>query len=246
MKILLCADLHSNRSWYDWLVGKAGAFDVIAVAGDLLDIFSIDPAGQIGFLRAEWLPAMIATGTPVAVSSGNHDGDAIMWLAYIGDHNAVVGDGSTKLVTARSGEPLVITTCPHYRSYQENDPETIALWREGSRLRDLQSAPWLVLHHEPPTELAEPGTITSHWLKQRISEYNPDFVACGHFHRGAAHRFGLKIGDSWCFNGGQHLDAPRPHHIILDTRSGVATRVRMQRIPGALSWVERRDEMTLP
>ncbi len=54
MEILLCADLHSNGAWYEWLVDQADSFDVVAVSGDLLDIFAVDTAGQISYLLDTW------------------------------------------------------------------------------------------------------------------------------------------------------------------------------------------------
>jgi Icc-related predicted phosphoesterase len=40
MKILLTADLHCNLAWLDWLETKAPGFDLVCIAGDLLEIFS--------------------------------------------------------------------------------------------------------------------------------------------------------------------------------------------------------------
>ncbi len=245
MKILLLADLHSNRRWYEWLVRQAHQYDLISVAGDLIDIFAIDEAGQIAYLRDTWLPAMIATGVPVAISSDNHDGSAIMWLSYINELDSVIGDGSTHQVTCPSGERIIITTCPYYSSFGEPRRELTSMWEEGAQLREKYGGSWLVLHHEPVAELAEPGAITMHSLADRITYYRPDFVTSGHFHSGADTQFAHPAGSTWCFNAGQTLGAPRPNHIILDTAARIATRVRMRSVAQSLSWSQQRDMITL-
>ncbi|MBA2431320.1 MAG: metallophosphoesterase [Chthoniobacterales bacterium] len=244
MKILLTADLHSQRHFYDWVVLNASRYDLVAVAGDLLDIFARDQGGQIDFLRSTWFPAMTATGVPLAISSGNHDGSAIVWLSHIDRPGSVVGDGSTQLITARSGERLIVTTCPYYRSFRQDDPVMIDLWEKGAALRDSEKAPWLVLHHEPPAGLIPPGTITMHWLNLRLREYGADFVSCGHFHEGGEPIFAQKVENAWCFNAGQQIYAPVPNHIILNTAERTATRVDITSTPDLLL-VEEQTEINL-
>lgn len=244
VKILLIADLHSRRHWYHWLVENAPQHDLVAVAGDLLDMFERDEGGQIDFLREQWFPAMVATGVPLAISSGNHDGSAIMWLSYIDRHGMVVGDGSTQLITVKSGERLIITTCPYYRSFQKDDPVMIDLWEKGAALRDSEKAPWLVLHHEPPAGFVPPETFTMHWLNLRLREYGPDFVSCGHFHEGGDSTFRQKVESAWCFNAGQQLYAPVPNHIILDTAERTATLVAITSTPD-FSLVEEETKISL-
>ncbi len=85
----------------------------------------------------------------------------------------------------------------------------------------------------------------AHWLADGIDKYRPDFVGCGHFHRGAETGFAHHVGHTWVFNAGQHLDAPKPNHIILDTGAMTATRVRMRPVANSLSWSQQRDVITL-
>jgi Icc-related predicted phosphoesterase len=244
-KILLTADLHNNRSWFEWLLAEATKYDLVSIAGDFLDMFGTDEGGQIDYLRNEWLPAFTRTGVPLALCTGNHDHVALTWLSYINRPPAIVGDGETQLLTFRSGEKLVVTTCPYYRTFQQRDSVMAGLWQYGARLRDSENAPWLVLHHEPPSQMCPKGTIATHWLGLRMHDYHPDFVACGHFHETAHSSFGVKIDDTWCFNSGQRLDAPRPSYIVLDLSTQTATRRRMVPVRGTLSWVERVDTLSL-
>ena len=71
--MLLTYDLHCDNSKLGWILERAGDFDAILVAGDLLDI--LRPAGceeqQDEILR--WKTDLLATGTPLAWCSGNHD-----------------------------------------------------------------------------------------------------------------------------------------------------------------------------
>lgn len=244
-KILLTADLHNNRSWYEWLLTEAPKYDLVAIAGDFLDMFGTDEGGQIDYLRKEWLPAFTATGVPLALCTGNHDHVALTWLSYVNRPPLIVGDGETQLLTFRSGQKLVVTTCPYYRTFQQRDSVMAGLWQYGARLRDSENAPWLVLHHEPVSQMCPKGTIATHWLGLRIQEYHPDFVACGHFHETAHFPFGVKIDNTWCFNAGQRLDAPRPNYIVLDLSARTATRRRMVPVRHTLSWVERVETLSL-
>lgn len=128
MKFFLTADLHDNRTWLEWIVDQAPDYDLVCIAGDLLDMFAADEGGQIDYLRRDWLPKMIATGVPLAVGSGNHDHSMIAWLSYIDVPGKVVGDGSTELLAFSAGEQLIVTTCPHYRSFNIRDSVMIELW----------------------------------------------------------------------------------------------------------------------
>jgi Icc-related predicted phosphoesterase len=244
-KILLTADFHNNRSWFEWLLTEAPKYDLVSIAGDFLDMFGEDEGGQIDYLRQKWLPAFTRTGVPLALCTGNHDHVALTWLSYVHRPPLIVGDGETQLLTFRSGQKLVVTTCPYDRTFQQRDSVMAGLWQYGARLRDSENAPWLVLHHEPPSQMCPKGTIATHWLGLRMHEYHPDFVACGHFHETPHFSFGVKIDRTWCFNAGQRLDAPRPNYIVLDLSARTATRRSMVPVRHSLSWVERVETLSL-
>ena len=70
--MLLVSDLHYTLKQFDWLVGVAADYDLVVVAGDLLDIRSrVEPDAQI-VVVLEYL-ARVAAKTTVVVCSGNHD-----------------------------------------------------------------------------------------------------------------------------------------------------------------------------
>ena len=52
MKILLLADLHSIAPWYRWVSAEAQHFDLVYIAGDLIDMFRRSDE-QIQFVRDE-------------------------------------------------------------------------------------------------------------------------------------------------------------------------------------------------
>jgi Icc-related predicted phosphoesterase len=41
MKLLLTADLHFRLHWFRWLIEQAPDFDLVCIAGDLLDYVQV-------------------------------------------------------------------------------------------------------------------------------------------------------------------------------------------------------------
>jgi predicted phosphodiesterase len=74
MKILVASDLHYRLRQFDWLVSKAGSYDAMIIAGDLLDISSsMDLGVQIVVMKK--CLKKIGAATRLLVCSGNHDGN---------------------------------------------------------------------------------------------------------------------------------------------------------------------------
>jgi uncharacterized protein len=72
MKLLLTADLHFRLHWFRWLIEQAPSYDLVCIAGDLLDMFrSETPLEQAREVRT--LIQELADLAPVAVCCGNHD-----------------------------------------------------------------------------------------------------------------------------------------------------------------------------
>ena len=97
LRILCVSDLHYTLKQLDWVVGVARDYDVVVVAGDLLDIRSyVEPEAQIVVVR-EYL-ARLAQKTTVVACSGNHDLNAdnelgeraASWLANARDDGVFV------------------------------------------------------------------------------------------------------------------------------------------------------------
>ena len=72
MKLLLTADLHFRIDWFQGLIGQAPNYDLVCIAGDLLDMLDVkstrEQAREVTSLIRE-----LADLVPVAVCSGNHD-----------------------------------------------------------------------------------------------------------------------------------------------------------------------------
>ena len=247
MKILLAADLHNRREWYDWLRGQNA--DLTVIAGDLLD----------GFLDCGLLPQMLAlrrwcAGFPgaLAVCGGNHDAntpqrgfrpDSLVslpekdredvlplllsdrWMDSL-EELGVVPDGRTNLLQTPAGQ-VVVTTIPY--DFQSGEPHG-HLWEDGSRMRIQHKVPWIVLHHEPPAGTLVGGNQGDRNLHYKIREYQPDFVVSGNLHsQPYVGSFADKVGGTWCFNPGhpEHKEqlalSAIPNHITLDLAAGTAT-----------------------
>jgi Icc-related predicted phosphoesterase len=72
MQILITADLHYREHWFRWLITQAGDYDLICIAGDLLDMFSREPRMVQAMEVSRWIREL-AKLSRVAICSGNHD-----------------------------------------------------------------------------------------------------------------------------------------------------------------------------
>jgi Icc-related predicted phosphoesterase len=251
MKILLLSDLHGRTDWFHF--AEKFPADLAAIAGDLLDGFSDEGLLPQSVRLARWAKHFPA---PLALSSGNHDANtphrafdpatltsldtqardealALLtteyWMDAL-DGPRTVTDRRTRLLQTAAG-PIIITSLP----FDEGDPthpRTMAtLWREGQNLRRTTSAPWLVLHHEPPAPFSgdHTGSFGSADFADHLREHQPDFALSGHLHLVPYHTsFATRLGKTWCFNPGHPPPAAarrasRPNHILLDLAKSQAT-----------------------
>jgi Icc-related predicted phosphoesterase len=218
MKILLVSDLHFSLKQFDWVAEQAPGYDVVIIAGDLLDIAGhLDLDSQITvvlkYLRA------ISGKTRLFVCSGNHDGDEknenqeyiARWLQRVRADGMVVDGASTAI-----GD-LKISVCPWWDGPASRAAMQQFLRHESAQPRDT----WLWVHHAPPN-----GTTVS-WtgkefagddaLVAMIDELQPDFVVSGHIHNSPFRSGGAwacQIGKTWAFNAGRQMGAP-PAYIEL-------------------------------
>jgi predicted MPP superfamily phosphohydrolase len=72
MKLLLTADLHFRIHWFHWLIAQAPRYDLVCIAGDLLDMFGSESRMEQA-REVKKLILGLADIVPVAVCSGNHD-----------------------------------------------------------------------------------------------------------------------------------------------------------------------------
>lgn len=225
MKILVAADIHYSLKQYDWLVSVAGDFDLVVLAGDLLEISSsVERRAQVVVVRTYL--EQLAQKTRVAVCSGNHD------LDMIGAAGEQVADWmrdltelgvATDSTTIRLGQTLV-TICPWW-----DGPETrVAI---GAQLALAAAEPrerWIWVYHAPPAESPVSwGGKRSYGdaeLTRWIAEHAPDIVVSGHVHNSpfvSGGSWADRLGGTWVFNTGQQI-GPAPAHIIFDLGAATA------------------------
>ena len=124
MKILLTADLHYREHWFRWLLDRAADYDLICIAGDLLDMFYREPRIVQAREAGRWMREL-AKVTRVAICSGNHDdagrqtladlAPVYEWLLALGTGNKIITDCYTRVL----GEELVVTSVPYHCSILE-------------------------------------------------------------------------------------------------------------------------------
>ena len=246
MRILLTADLHSRRDWFDWLLRQQ--VDLTVVAGDLLDGLRADGLLVQMLELRRWCARFSGH---LAVCSGNHDHNTPLraqrpealagipddvreevlslltaghWMDCL-ESDRIVTDQRTKVVTTPGGG-LVVTAVPYdFDGGDDHDD----LWGDGAMLRDQQKIPWLVLHHEPPAEVKVGGRMGNRQLYYKIQEYRPDFVVSGHLHNQPyVGSFADRLDGTWCFNPGLPeqslaMQSSIPNHIVLDLVARTAT-----------------------
>jgi Icc-related predicted phosphoesterase len=225
MKILITADLHFRQHWFGWLIEQGTSYDLICIAGDLLDMFFREPRIVQGRQVRRWIREL-AKVTRVAICSGNHDdagrqicvdrAPVYEWLVALGKEPNIITDGVTEIVN-----DLTVTTVPYHCSKGQK-----SVWLDrGNILRRQRGTRWLVLHHVPPRAYAG-STGEEREAAELLRTYQPEYFVSGH-----SHQYPYLAGNGWAqtINGvrvlvpGQLLDAAFPNHIVLDTESGEAS-----------------------
>ena len=249
MKILLTADTHYNRFWYEWLIEQSPGFDLIAIAGDLVQAFD---AGLVADQKRDierWLAQIVRNGCALAVSSGNHEMfsktslhvgsdqgfslsnafNSLLPSASRNDrHPLFLEDGTTGLIESATGS-LIVSSIPYkkFGDLMEISARS-PMWEEGRALKSQTGFPWLVLHHDPPAGGPVGGMAGDFELRMSIEKFQPDYMLSGHLHGQPFFEGGgfyEKIGRSVCFNSGQTLPSRSqiPNDIVLDTETRTAT-----------------------
>jgi len=151
MRVLFTAELGWTNRWFKWLDERSKEYDLVAIAGDFINVFRPEPP-NVQILKAKAFLRSLARKTRVAISSGNHDtvdevdsssrGPVPMWMAALDSINTLVSDGRTSVVRQR----LIVTTLSYISTIDRK-----RLWlTEGAELRKMTNLPWLVIHHHPP------------------------------------------------------------------------------------------------
>jgi Icc-related predicted phosphoesterase len=224
MRILLVADLHYALPHFDWIARAAADHDVVALAGDLLDIVSPVPIeAQIAALQATLRD--LAGRTRLVICSGNHDLNARSpagektsdWLAPLRDAGVTV-DGDS-LVT----DGTVITSIGWWDgpvAQAEVDAQLAAV--------DVGDRRWVWVYHSPP-EGPLAWTGSRHYgdpvLADWVERWQPAAVLTGHIHQAPFTEAGSwldRIDSTWLFNAGKQV-GPVPAHVTIDLDAATAS-----------------------
>ena len=225
LRLLLVADLHYTLPQFDWLVRAAPAFDVVVIAGDLLDISSTVPLNAQAVVVLRYLRLLHET-TTLVVGSGNHDltgpdargEQAALWLAEA-RAGGLHGDGSS----LRVGDAL-ISVCPWWDGPLGREAVAAQLATDAA----ARPARWIWVYHWPPYGSPTCWTGKRHYgdrdVVDWIAHHQPDLVLTGHVHEPpfkASGHWAERIDRSWVFNAGRQV-GPVPTHIELDLAAGTA------------------------
>lgn len=225
MRILAVADLHYALRQFDWVGDHLEDYDILVLAGDLLDLGSrVDL--DIQEVVVEKYLRRFASRRVLLSSSGNHD------------IQETRSDGERAASWMESLKSPTIK--PDYDSFEsDNIVFTICPWWDGpdTRAKTLQrlisdaakpKKTWIWLHHNPPlgTPIAWTGkedggdAVAMEWIQR----YQPDFVFSGHIHNApfyAAGSWHTRIGKSVVFNAGKQPGS-EPTYIVLDLEKRIA------------------------
>jgi Icc-related predicted phosphoesterase len=220
VRILIVSDLHYSLPQFDWTLAQAGRYDLLVVAGDLLDISGfVDPGSQI-VVVLKYLKRLAAE-VPVVVCSGNHDLDATNaagekyagWLSRVRRLGIGV-DGDTLEV----GD-LLVTVCPWW----DGPGARQAIGEQLAVASGRRSGRWLWVYHAPPTASPVSWSGTRSYgdpaLVDWIGQFRPDYIISGHVHEAPFARDGSwadQLGDTWIFIAGRQI-GPTPTTISIDT-----------------------------
>lgn len=225
MRALLVSDLHYDLKKLDWVLEEAAGVELLAIAGDLLDISSGVPLDAQATVILEYL-ARYADRTAVVACSGNHDLDsrtgagekATEWISEARARGARI-DGDSVQVS-----DWLVTACAWWEG-----PETLG--RLEAVLDDaaaVRTGPWIWVYHGPP-EGPLSWTGSKHFgdpeLPRLLDRHRPDLVLCGHIHEAPYVPGGAwfeRRGSTLLFNSG-YQRGPIPAHVFLDLDERTAT-----------------------
>jgi hypothetical protein len=157
LKCLLVADLHYDLRKFDWVVNVAAHVDVVVLAGDHLDAFSVVDRPAQTIVVQKYL-RRIRERAPLLICSGNHDldgydsrGELITRWITKARHYDVLTDGDSRLI----GDTL-FTICP----WGGGSGTRAEIARHLARDAPTRPARWLWVHHAPRRARRPAGTAS--------------------------------------------------------------------------------------
>jgi len=221
MRILLVADLHYSLRQWDWLKDTANRFDLVIIAGDLLDIASIVPLEAQIIVVRKYL-ARLVEQAPLLVSSGNHD---ILNAGENEPRNAEWMQDKQGVTYSVDGDDfeqadLYFSTLPWWESDEQRAAIEAQLQAQQTKAEGKR---WIWIYHPPPkgTTVAWNGRrdFGDEYLPAWIERFSPEMVLGGHIHNAPFYGDGSwidQINDTWLFNSGMQTGSI-PCFTVIDT-----------------------------
>ena len=224
MKILVVSDIHYSLKQYDWLATHAGAYDLIIIAGDLMELASAVGSDTQAAVVEQYF-RRICEKTPLVVCSGNHDlveefdgSRSTEWLEEISIPGLVVDRN------AYEDESIRILSLPWWQSDEER--ERAAEWLAGQQ-RENEGKPVFWVHHAPPlgakTSWNGKRDLGDKTLVEWIRNYSPTLVVSGHVHNAPYYSpegsWIDHVGDTTVTNGGRQI-GDKPATLEVEVENG--------------------------
>lgn len=225
MRILAVADLHYALPQFDWLLRAAPRYDLVIIAGDLLDGASFVTTSAQMVVVLKYLERLREL-TPLLVCSGNHDLNSAYssgeryarWVPYARSARAHTDNDTLEL------DGVSFTICPWW----DGDIAKGKIGRQLGEAALKRGARWFWVYHAPPTDAAVSWSGSRSYgdaeLARWIAEHRPDIVFGGHVHEAPFVRNGSwasRLGGTWVFNPGRQV-GDMPTHIVVDTDRNAA------------------------
>ncbi len=225
MRILSVSDLHYSLKQLDWLSQAAKGFDLVVVAGDLLDIASTVDLDTQALVVSKYFKK-ITTTSPMVVSSGNHD---VTTESEAGERVASWLQKARRLGVSVDGESIDkdgwrFTICPWWEGPYTRQQVAEQIEEEAANKPEN----WIWIYHAPPQECPVSWTGKTYfgdeYVKEWIKHYSPSIVISGHVHQSPFRSGGSwvdRIDNTHVFNAGFQI-GPEPACIIIDTEAQTA------------------------
>lgn len=201
MTILHVSDFHFNKAWFHWLRHHAPPHDVLAMAGDLLDLSSPTPQRKQIAWVSDWINDYAGA---ICLCSGNHD---LEW------------DAETERWTPAYWLRDIVNPRV-WRDGQRVTFDGLSILTIGCTTRPKGGVADVWVVHAPPsgTPVAartKGGDGGDRDLVPALRRYRPRFVLTGHVHDPVAwhHRQGY----THLLNPGCDPKASVPQHILIRT-----------------------------
>jgi predicted phosphodiesterase len=228
VRVLLTAGFRFNLQWLNWLVLRGEAYDLVVLAGDLLDAHSRYALPQ---QTARVVPTLrtLAAKQPLAICSGNHDaidlpvstnnGIRPGWLNTLSNCPFALLDGQSRYFA--SG--LTVTVL----GYLSEISQKRASLQVGRRFWLEHGGRWLVVHHAPPAFTASSGQEECA-AGQLLQEFSPSVWCSSRYLRQPYReefRCSKKIGITTVVNvaqvrpDGTRLTSAVPKHLVWDVET---------------------------